>query len=224
MPNKKSNECSKYVAYYRVSTPRQGQSGLGLEAQQKAIELYLGSHKTSIIAEFTDVESGSKKNRSELNKALKMCKKERAILIIAKLDRLTRNVHFVTGLMESKVKFVAADVPHANKLMIHLMAAFAEHEQEMISQRTREALQAARARGVKLGSNGKNLAALNKKKADEFALKMKPILEGLNEKGFLSNRAMVKALNNRKIKSATGKQWHLQTLYSVIKRIKILRS
>lgn len=211
-----------YVAYYRVSTQRQGHSGLGLEAQQKSIEQYINNNNGKLIAEFTDVESGSKKNRVELNKALKMCKREKATLIVAKLDRLTRNVHFITGLMESKVKFMAVDAPYANKLMIHLMAAFAEHEREMISQRTREALRAAKERGVKLGSNGKKLAAYNRKRADDFAIKMKPILEGLEAEGILSHRAKIKALNKRDIKSAMGKNWHLHTLHAVIKRIELL--
>jgi len=135
-----------------------------------------------LIANFTEVESGGKTNRTELNKALDLCKKEKATLIIAKLDRLTRNVHFISGLMESKVDFVAADNPHANKLMIHMLAAFAEHEREMISQRTKEALRAAKARGVRFGVNGVKLAASNKKEAYMFALKMKTTLGDFKEK------------------------------------------
>ena len=103
---------------------------------------------SQLIEEFTEVESGKKKNRPELTKAIQLCKRQKATLIIAKLDRLARNVHFISGLMESRVEFVACDNPHANRLMVHMLAAFAEHEREMISQRTKEGLRAAKARGT----------------------------------------------------------------------------
>ena len=136
------------IAYFRVSTDRQGKSGLGLEAQRESVNRYLESVGWNLIGEYVEVESGKRKNRPQLAAALQACKKEKATLLIAKLDRLARNVHFISGLMESRVDFVAADNPHANKLMIHLLAAFAEHEREQISQRTKEALAAAKARGV----------------------------------------------------------------------------
>jgi DNA invertase Pin-like site-specific DNA recombinase len=145
---------SQFVAYYRVSTDRQGRSGLGLEAQREAVLRHMAGQASDLRAEFTEIESGKRSDRPQLAAAIAAAKKAKATLIIAKLDRLARNVHFISGLMESKVDFVAADNPHANRLMVHMLAAFAEHEREQISQRTMAALQAAKARGVRLGRNG----------------------------------------------------------------------
>jgi DNA invertase Pin-like site-specific DNA recombinase len=144
----------QFVAYYRVSTDRQGRSGLGLEAQREAVMRHLASHAGELRGEFCEIESGKRTDRPQLASAIAAAKKAKATLIIAKLDRLARNVHFISGLMESGVDFVAADNPHANKLMVHLLAAFAEHEREQISQRTKDALAAAKARGARLGRNG----------------------------------------------------------------------
>jgi len=149
----------QFVAYYRVSTDRQGQSGLGLEAQQKAVTEHVGRAGGDIVSTFTEVESGKRKDLPELLRALAMCRRIGAVLVIAKLDRLARNVHFVSGLMESGVEFVACDNSHANKLMIHILSAFAEHEREIISERTTAALRAAKARGVRLGVMGAVRAA-----------------------------------------------------------------
>jgi len=147
----------KFIAYYRVSTERQGQSGLGLEAQQAAVEDYLDGGSWELIESYTEIESGKRNDRPELARAMAACKKHKATLVIAKLDRLARNVAFVAGLMESGVDFVAADNPHANKLMVHLLAAFAEHERDQISARTKAALGAAKARGVQLGTHGRDV-------------------------------------------------------------------
>ena len=117
---------SRFVAYYRVSTDRQGRSGLGLEAQRDAVMRHVASHDGELIADFCEIESGKRSDRPQLAAAIAAAKKAKATLIIAKLDRLARNVHFISGLMESCVDFVAADNPHANKLMVHLLAAFAE--------------------------------------------------------------------------------------------------
>jgi DNA invertase Pin-like site-specific DNA recombinase len=144
----------RFVAYYRVSTDRQGRSGLGLEAQREAVMRHVASHDGKLIADFCEIESGKRSDRPQLAAAIAAAKKAKATLIIAKLDRLARNVHFISGLMESGVDFVAADNPHANKLMVHLLAAFAEHEREQISQRTKDALAAAKLRGIRLGRNG----------------------------------------------------------------------
>lgn len=143
----------KAVAYFRVSTAKQGASGLGLDAQREAILRHLGSGAWTLIGEYTDIESGTRKGnaRPELAKALAHAKRERATLVIAKLDRLARNVAFVSRLMESGIEFCAADNPAATKLTIHILAAVAEAEADAISRRTREALAAARARGVALG-------------------------------------------------------------------------
>ena len=142
----------RFVAYYRVSTDRQGRSGLGLEAQQKAVRDYLDGGAWEIVAEFIEVESGKKSDRPELARALDACRKHKARLVIAKLDRLSRNLAFIATLMDSGVEFVAVDNPHANKLTIHILAAVAEHEREAISERTKAALAAAKARGTKLGT------------------------------------------------------------------------
>jgi DNA invertase Pin-like site-specific DNA recombinase len=140
----------KFIAYFRVSTDRQGKSGLGLEAQREAVLNYLNGGSWTMVAEFTEVESGKHADRPQLAAALAACKKRKAKLVIAKLDRLSRNLAFIATLMDSGVEFVAVDNPHANKLTIHILAAVAQHEREMIAQRTREALAAAKARGVKL--------------------------------------------------------------------------
>ena len=142
------------VAYYRVSTDRQGRSGLGLEAQQKAVMDFLNGGAWELVGEFVEVESGKKSDRPELTRAIDACRKHKARLVIAKLDRLSRNLAFVATLMDSGVEFVAVDNPHANKLTIHILAAVAEHEREAISERTKAALAAAKARGKRLGTPG----------------------------------------------------------------------
>lgn len=126
----------------------QGHSGLGLEAQREAIENYIRTHGGIIETEFKEIESGKKNKRPKLEDAIRYCKKNKTTLLIAKLDRLSRNVHFISGLTESNIKFIAADNPHANELMVHLLAAFAEFERKQISERTTQALRAAKVRGV----------------------------------------------------------------------------
>lgn len=138
-----------YITYLRVSTKKQGASGLGLEAQRKVVQEF--ARNDIILAEYVEIESGKKSKRPRLLEAMAHAKKSKATLLIAKLDRLARNVHFITGLLEAKVDFVAADMPHANKMTIQLMAVMAEWEREQTSQRTIAALKAAKARGVKLG-------------------------------------------------------------------------
>ena len=150
----------KFVAYYRVSTDKQGQSGLGLDAQRQAVMTYLNGGPWKLIAEHTEVETGKRADRPELQKALAACRKLKAKLVIAKLDRLSRNLAFIATLMDSNVEFIAADNPHANRLTVHILAAVAEYERTAISERTRAALQAAKHRGVKLG--GPRLAAARK--------------------------------------------------------------
>src|ERR1700757_4487704 len=142
----------KFVAYCRVSTNKQGRSGLGLDAQRKAVADYLDGGKWELVGEFTEIETGKRADRPELERAIAACKKHRARLIIAKLDRLSRNVAFISALMERKVDFIAVDNPTATKFTIHILAAVAEHERDAISKRTTEALAAAKARGVKLGN------------------------------------------------------------------------
>ena len=135
----------KFISYLRVSTARQGASGLGLEAQRDAVSRYLNGGNWQLIQEIVEVESGKRNDRPAIAEALRLCRLHRATLVIAKLDRLARNVHFISSLMESGVDFVACDFPEANRLTVHILAAVAEHEAAMISARTKAALQAAKA-------------------------------------------------------------------------------
>ena len=216
---------NKAIAYYRVSTDRQGKSGLGLEAQNKTVQQFATFKQWELIGEFTEIESGKKNNRPQLQEALKQCLKQKAVLVIAKLDRLGRNVAFISSLMESKVEFVAVDNPHANRLMLNLLAAFAEHEREQISTRTKEALKVAKNRGIILGKHGKNvLSQQNIKLADDFAETMTPIISELKSDGFITLRALRDELNNRSIASFRKDcQWHLDTVFNITKRIDTLK-
>ncbi len=217
-------EKQKYVTYYRVSTQRQGISGLGLDAQRAAVEQYIQGRAKTVMAEFVEVETGRGANalekRPQLRLALEACRKTGATLLIAKLDRLARNVYFVSGLMESRVKFVACDMPEANDLTIHLMAAFAEYEAKRISERTKEALAAAKARGVVLGATGPaNLKRCNdqrQQKAEEFRQRIHPVLDGMAAQG-LSRRAMVERLNELGIRAPMGGSWSLGQVQRIIK-------
>jgi DNA invertase Pin-like site-specific DNA recombinase len=209
-----------FVSYYRVSTDRQGISGLGLEAQQEAVERYIAIENGELVEAFIEIESGKRKNRPQLNAAIALCRRKKAILVIAKLDRLARNVHFVSGLMEAGIEFVACDNPHANRLMVHMLAAFAEHEREMISTRTKAALAAAKARGVRLGVTGKDRARENKAAADDFADHMAPIIDSLViQEGIKGYEAIAQALNDLRIPSARGGHWHRQTVKNLMERL-----
>ena len=149
----------KFVSYLRVSTDKQGQTGYGVDAQRAAVASYLNGGDWQLLGEFVEVESGKRNDRPELEKALAACRKQKAKLVIAKLDRLARNVALIANLMDGKVDFVCCDMPQANRLTIHVLAAVAEHEREMISDRTKAGLAAAKARGVKLG--GPRLPEIN---------------------------------------------------------------
>ena len=145
---------SRFVAYYRVSTARQGRSGLGLEAQREAVRAFMGGSTRELAEAFTEIESGKHDDdRPQLARALDACRLTGAVLVIAKLDRLSRDAHFLLGLEKAGVEFVAADMPNANRLTVRLMAVIAQEEREMISARTKAALAAAKARGTKLGGN-----------------------------------------------------------------------
>lgn len=211
------------ISYLRVSTAKQGVSGLGLEAQRAAVGSYAAAGGHRVVAEHLEVESGRKAVRPELTAALAACRLHRATLVIAKLDRLARNVAFIANLMEAGVEFVACDMPHANRLTLHLLAAIAEHEREMISQRTKAALQAAKARGVKLGNPdgaaalraGARAAAMlsaevRRKKADNHASEVAHVFHRLMAQGTGTVRGMAAALNREGIPSPTGGVWHPQ--------------
>lgn len=211
---------SKFIAYYRVSTTGQGESGLGLDAQRMSVKAYLATNPNAeLVAEFTEVESGNKKNRPELAEAVKLCKRQKATLVIAKLDRLARNVHFVSGLMETNVNFVACDNPHANRLMVHMLAAFAEHEREMISQRTKEGLKAAKARGARLGEHGKKLANQNKTIANQYAQRVTDQIRAIPAELRPNITRLTEELNLRKVPTAKGGSWHRQSVYRLLERL-----
>jgi DNA invertase Pin-like site-specific DNA recombinase len=217
---------NKFVAYYRVSTQRQGISGLGLEAQREAVARYLSNASGTLLTEFCEVETGKGANalakRPELRKALDQCRKLGAVLVIAKLDRLARNVHFVSGLMESRVRFVAVDMPEANELTIHIMAAFAEHEAKRISERTKDALARAKARGTQLGRAGwANLRPKieeRKRQANVFARRLQGQVEGFRLRR-LSQRQRVSELNALGITTQRGGAWSLVQLQRTIARL-----
>lgn len=205
-----------FVAYYRVSTAKQGASGLGLEAQQAAVRDYLNGGNWKLLAEVIEVESGKRSNRPKLEEARRLCRLHGATLIIAKLDRLSRNARFLLELQESGVDFVAVDMPSANKLTVGIMALVAEDEAKRISDRTKAALAAAKARGVKLGGNrGVELTeairaagrAVRTAKAQARAADLAPIIAELQAQGITSLGAIAKALNDRGIPTARGGEW-----------------
>ncbi len=212
-----------FIAYYRVSTERQGQSGLGLEAQQKAVMDYLNGGDWELVGEFTEVETGkgakALDKRPQLAAAIAACKKNKAKLVIAKLDRLARNVHFVSGLMETRVDFVAVDMPTAEPFMLHVYAAMAEEETRRISKRTKEALAAAKARGVVLGANGKNLARQHKAEANKRAADLEGTIRQLRAEGVVTVRQITAELNQRNVPTAKGGKWHIPTTHRLLKRL-----
>lgn len=210
---------SKFVAYYRVSTAKQGQSGLGLEAQKTAVEKYLNGGDWNLIGEFVEIESGKRKNRPQLNAALALCKKQKATLIIAKLDRLARNLHFISGLMESRIDFLAVDNPTANRLTVQILAAVAEEEARAISSRTKAALARAKARGVLLGRNGKELGMANHRRAMNTAREIEGLISTLKIEGITSIRNIASALNSREISTPQGKRWHATSVRRLLMRL-----
>lgn len=213
---------TKAVAYLRVSTDKQGKSGLGLEAQREAVARYVAANGVDLIGEHIEVETGKGANalskRPELVAALATAKREKAGLIIAKLDRLARNVHFISGLMETGVEFAVADMPNADRFQLHLFAALAEKEAEVISQRTKAALAAAKDRGTELGKHGKVLAARNQAEAMDRLEPIAADLLALKAEG-LSVRKMVEALNSRSILSPAGGKWHPASLHKALARL-----
>ena len=200
------------VAYYRVSTSKQAASGLGLEAQQAAVTAFLAGEAP--VASFVETESGSKSDRPELAKALAACRVHKARLVVAKLDRLARNVAFVSALMEAGVPFIAVDFPQANNLTVHIMSAVAEHEREMIRARTVAALQAAKERGTVLGGWRGGPKPSNKQRAAASAVlsaaaqrRADELRDVVREIGAPGPAALARELNKRGITSARDRQW-----------------
>ncbi|MDO1451071.1 recombinase family protein [Rhodocytophaga aerolata] len=204
-----------YIAYYRVSTQKQGLSGLGLSAQQKMVADFCKSG--TLLAEFTDVESGKNSNRPELLKAITLSKAKGALLVIAKLDRLSRNVFFISSLLESGVAFKALDIPVADHFTVHLFAALAEKERKMISERTKAALAAKKERGYKLGSPYLTLTDEIRKKgtaklmenarSDEHWVRALTVIRLLRQNGS-TYRAIAQELNQAGFKTRYGKAFH----------------
>ena len=218
----------RYVAYYRVSTQKQGRSGLGLEAQKEAVAQHVRRDGGKVVAEFREVESGKRADRPQLALALERCRLTRAVLIVAKLDRLTRDVAFLCRLRDSGVDFVAADNPHATPLTVTILIAVAEEERRLASVRTKAALQAAKARGVKLGNpNGAQAFGARsragavealKAKADSFAQSLAGIVRPLLEAG-LSLRKIAERLNAEGIVTAQGKAWQANSVKRLADRL-----
>ncbi len=219
----------KFCAYYRVSTARQGRSGLGLEAQKDSVETYLNGGRWQMVGEFVEVESGKRNDRPALADALALCRIHKATLVIAKLDRLARNVAFISNLMESNVEFTAVDFPQANRLTIHVLAAVAEHEAAMISARTKAALQAAKRRGVVLGGDRGNIAHVAKRgakasakvrgaMASERAADLLPKIYALQKQGVHSLRQIAEGLNDQGIPTARGGEWSAVQVQRVLLR------
>lgn len=210
------NRC-KAVTYYRVSTSKQGRSGLGLDAQRHAVEHHLASGAWQLVGEFVEIESGKLDARPQLEAALAHCDLTGATLIVAKLDRLSRNVAFLATLQDSGTRFLAVDMPEANELTIHIMAAVAQAERKAISKRTKEALAAARARGIKLGGSRGNLSDLRKGPAASAAIrsrssklraeKVAKQIKQLQEQGAVSLRQIAAGLNERNIVAPRGGCW-----------------
>jgi DNA invertase Pin-like site-specific DNA recombinase len=219
--NRMGQGSADFVAYYRVSTDRQGQSGLGLEAQRKTVRDYLNGNGQRLITEYVEIESGRRGDRPELLKALELCRRKRARLVIAKLDRLSRNVAFISALMESGVDFVAVDNPHATKLLLHMLAAFAEHERDMIGLRTRDALRAAKARGVRLGRYGRDvLASRNRQQALERAEGLRSLIEKLQAEGVQTLRGIAEGLNRLGIPTPQGCHWQAGNVQRLLRRLR----
>lgn len=216
------------INYYRVSTAKQGRSGLGLDAQREAITSFCAKRGCEPLGEYTEIESGKRDDRPQLAKALHHAKVTGATLVIAKLDRLSRNLAFLAALQDSGARFIAADLPDANELTIHIMAVMAQAERKAISKRTKEALTAAKARGRKLGNpmgakafgpykgNGAAVEAI-KAKAKAFAMDVMPIIEAIRTEGHASLRAIAAELNARGIMTARGGKWAAQSVHDIIR-------
>ena len=215
---------ARFVAYYRVSTARQGRSGLGLEAQQAAVRSYLTGGPRDLLDEFTEVESGKNNDRPALAKALSLCSLTSARLVIAKLDRLSRDAHFLLGLEKAGVDFIAVDMPNANRLTVRLMAVIAQEEREMISARTKAALEAAKARGVLLGGWKGGLVVDSRlgvqavqQQADRYAAEVGPVVAGLRDQG-MSLRQVAVELASRGVRTARGGAWTAAAVRAVLLR------
>ncbi|HEV8066560.1 MAG TPA: recombinase family protein [Planctomycetaceae bacterium] len=226
----------KIIAYYRVSTKQQGKSGLGLEGQQSALQQFAQSNKATIVATYQEIESGKRSDRPELAKAISHAKRSKAVLVVAKLDRLSRNVAFLSRLMESGVEFTAVDNPHANRFSVHILSCVAEFEAQQISDRTKMALQAAKVRGVKLGSarpghwDGREqqrlagtrkasavAAQVHRQSADDAYGDLYATMKELRASG-QTFRQIASQLNQQGHSTRNGKEWNASQVLRVLRR------
>lgn len=221
------NTPTQYVAYYRVSTSKQGQSGLGLEAQRSTVHSFIKANQGEIITEYVEVESGRSKTRKALLQALAHTRVTKAKLIIAKLDRLARNLSFTAALMDSGVEFIACDLPQANRFTIHVMAALAEQEAELISVRTKAALAEAKKRGVRLGNpklaqvRGSPKAASRawqEKVAGRSLAYLGAVLEA-KSKGIKTLQGIADHLNQKGVFTPDGHRWHPTSIKRLLSRL-----
>lgn len=221
---------SRFVSYLRVSTARQGASGLGLEAQRAAVTAHLNGGDWTLLREIVEVESGKRNDRPALAEALRLCRQQKATLVIAKLDRLARNVHFISGLMESGVEFLAVDMPSANRFVVHILAAVAEQEAEAISKRTKAALAAAKERGTVLGGrrvSAERFAKIGAAARQTFSAQaakgraqVLSVIEEIQGQGIATLRAIAAELNARMVDAPRGGQWSAVQVRRVIARTK----
>jgi DNA invertase Pin-like site-specific DNA recombinase len=220
----------KFVSYLRVSTAQQGISGLGLEAQRASVEGFLDGGKWTLVKEVVEVESGKRNDRTALATALRICRQQKATLVIAKLDRLARNVHFISGLMESGVEFVAVDLPPAYRFVVHIMAAVAEQEAEAISKRTKAALAAAKARGTQLGGRrvtperfaeiGARARQARSIKAAKTRREILPLIQEAKAGGATTLRQIAAELNESGETTPRGGQWSAVQVMRVIEALR----
>ena len=219
----------RYVIYYRVSTTKQGESGLGLDAQERDIGLFLSSHEHKVLGMFKDIESGSKSSRVGYQDAIALAKKERAKLLVAKLDRVSRDVEEIAGLMK-RVDLKVACMPQADNFQLHIYAALAEQEREFISKRTVAALREAKARGVKLGRPVTNTEMARMREsgmrklqegANDFALELAPAILPMRANG-TSYRDIADWLNLQEISTQRGKEWTPAGVRNVLTRLEKL--
>jgi DNA invertase Pin-like site-specific DNA recombinase len=219
------------IAYIRVSTKRQGRSGLGLEAQQQAVQRFADGEGFEIAQEFVEVETGKGADaldrRPQLAAALRRARRLRCPILVAKLDRLSRDVHFISGLMAKRVPFIVAELGrNVDPFMLHIYAALAEKERALISERTKAALGAARARGVKLGKAGKKqgpiLARQNREAADAHARKIAPKVRAIRRAGHRTVRALTAEMNAQAVPTLRGGRWHVASTQNLLRRLEAL--
>jgi len=207
----------KFVSYLRVSTERQGKSGLGLAAQQRRISEFVTCNGR-LIAEFCDVQSGRDDSRIELQRAIQLAKRESAKIVIARLDRFSRRVSFIANILEQGIGLVCAEMPNATDFQLHIFAALAQEERRLISERTKAALAEAKRRGKILGTNGRNLAARNRSAADEFAFQLRQQLDA--DLLGRSYSEIARHLNDAGITTVTGRKFYPQTVKNYVRRLR----